>query len=269
MVNIGFVGAGMMAEAIISGMLKGGFPPEEIRAADPDATRREYITAKYHIQTQRDNPGLAGWGDLLILAVKPQYYPGVVPELRQALTDRHRLISIMAGVTTARLESDLSRGGESGVLPVVRVMPNSPAMVGAGITCLCPGSGAEPKDLDLARKIFETVGTVIDLEERLIDAATGVAGCGPAYAYMMIEAMADGGVMMGLPRRLALKLAAETLNGAARMMLADQGHPEELKDRVCSPGGATIEGVFSLEKAGFRGALIEAVKAGADKCKSI
>ncbi|MCL1804883.1 MAG: pyrroline-5-carboxylate reductase [Clostridiales bacterium] len=268
MTSIGFVGSGMMAEAVVSGMLKGGFAPEDIRGADPDGKRREHMEKTYGIRCTADNGELAGACEVLVMAVKPQYFAGAAEALRPGLRPSHRVISIMAGVTTAQLESAL-QPGRGGALPVVRVMPNTPAMVGAGVTCLCAGSKAGERDVEFAKKIFETVGAVIPLEERLIDAATGVAGCGPAYVYMIIEAMADGGAMMGLPRQVAQKLAAEAVRGAAEMVLAGQGHPGQLKDGVCSPGGATIEGVYALEKAGLRGAMMEAVKAGAEKCANI
>jgi pyrroline-5-carboxylate reductase len=269
MASIGFIGAGMMAEAIISGMLKGGFAPGDIWGADPDAGRRAHMSGAYGIHATGDNQEAAAQCGVLVLAVKPQYFSTAAALLQPALTPDHRIISIMAGVTTGRLESELRYGGGESVLPVVRVMPNIPATVRAGITCLCAGSKASEEDVAFARKIFLTVGSVADMDESMIDAATGIAGCGPAYIYMLIEALADGGVLMGLPRQLAQRLAAGMVKGAAEMVLADCGHPGELKDKVCSPGGATIAGVYSLEKSGLRGAVIEAVIAGAEKCKSL
>ena len=271
MTNIGFIGTGMMAEAIISGMLKGGFSADDIRGADPEAARRERMSSVYGIQVTEDNQALVSWSDTIVLAVKPQYFQAAVRVIRPVLNARHRIISIMAGVTTAQIEHDLRcfADDQMTVLPVIRVMPNNPAMVGAGITCMCGGSMACLEDHEFARGIFETVGEVADVNEALMDAATGVAGCGPAYVYMFIEAMADGGVMMGLSRQLAVRLAAEAVEGAARMVLEGRGHPGELKDMVCSPGGATIAGVRSLEKAGLRGAVMEAVIEGAEKCKKL
>ena len=271
MTRIGFVGAGMMAEAIISGMLAGGFAAADIRAADPDGRRREHMATTYGIEMTFDNQALAEACGVLVVAVKPQYFSEAASVLRPALRPGHRIISIMAGVSTIRLEQELRCGGpdEALALPVVRVMPNIPAMVRSGITCICAGSLAESADVELAKEIFLTVGAVAEMEEHMIDAATGVAGCGPAYVYMMIEALADGGVMMGLPRLLSQQLAAETVRGAAQMVAAGGGHPGELKDRVCSPGGATIAGVYALETSGFRGAVMEAVVAGAEKCKKI
>jgi pyrroline-5-carboxylate reductase len=260
----------MMAEAIISGMLGGGFSPSDVEGADPDASRREYMEGKYGIRVCADNQELAAGCEVLVLAVKPQYFSGAAATLCPALTPRHRIVSIMAGVRTDAIEMALRCSGKPDVtLPVVRVMPNTPAMVRAGITCVCAGKAASEQDVEFAKRMFRTVGSVADVDERLMDAATGVAGCGPAYVYMAIEALADGGVMMGLPRRLSQQLAAETVKGAAEMVLADLGHPGQLKDNVCSPGGATIEGVYALERAGLRGAFMEAVRVGADKCAGI
>lgn len=281
MANIGFIGSGMMAEAIIGGMLKGGFSSSEIWGSDPQISRREYMQEKYGITVTGDNKELVNACNVLVLAVKPQYYGSVVPELQKVLRSEHRIISIMAGITTARMEEDLRSWkkvprkavidtaqpakptGE--ILSIIRVIPNTPAVVGAGITAICAGSQVEQADMDLAKQIFSAVGSVVDAEEHLINAISGVSSCGPAYVYMMIQALADGGVMMGLPRHLAHKLAAEMVRGAAQMVLEDTGHPEELKDKVCSPGGTTIEGVYALEKAGFRGAVMEAVKVGTEK----
>ncbi|MCL2165833.1 MAG: pyrroline-5-carboxylate reductase [Clostridiales bacterium] len=270
MTKIGFIGSGMMAEAIISGMLKGGFLAAEIWGADPESKRRDHMEATYGIQVTDDNRRVAANCDVLVMAVKPQYFSAAASGLQPVLTPGHRIISIMAGVSTERLEKELScDSGQEPVLPVVRVMPNIPAMTRMGTTCLCAGRKAGPLDVELARMIFLSVGTVTNVEEYLMDAATGVAGCGPAYVYMLIEALADGGVMMGLPRQISQELAAGMVRGAAEMVLAGFGHPGELKDKVCSPGGATIAGVYMLEKSGLRGAVIEAVKAGVEKCRSI
>ena len=268
MTAIGFIGAGVMAEAIISGMLQGGFSAGDIHGADPDEKRRAHMRETYGIHVTEDNLALADACEVLVLAVKPKYYPVVARLLRNAMKPKHRLISIMAGISTTQIEHDLRcfEEGQMRVLPVVRVMPNTPAMVRSGVTSLCAGSMAGQADIGMAKGIFGTVGTVLDVEERLLDAATGVAGCGPAYVYMLIEAMADGGVMMGLPRDVAQGLAAEMVRGSAEMILAGLGHPGELKDKVCSPGGATIEGVYALEGAGFRGIIMDAVKAGTEKC---
>lgn len=271
MTNIGFIGIGAMAEAIISGMLKAGFSAADIMGADPESARREHMKSAYGINAIESNQELVSGSDVLVLAVKPQYFQGVVRVTRPFLKSDHRVISIMAGVTTTQIEHDLKffSDGQAKVLPVVRVMPNNPAMVGAGITCVCPGAAADPEDVAFARKIFGSVGSVVDVDEALMDAATGVAGCGPAYVYMLIEAMADGGVFMGLPRQLALRLAADTVRGAAEMVSKGGGHPAQLKDMVCSPGGATIAGARVLERQGFRGAVMEAIIAGAEKCKKL
>ena len=270
MAVVGFIGAGVMAEGILSGMLRGGFSPDEVMGADPDASRRAFLAEKYGIATVEDNQELASRSDLLVFAVKPQYFEKALLQVRPALRPGHKVISIMAGVTIARLEKDLRRDeSDFPTLSVVRVMPNVSVKVQAGVTSLSAGSMASPEDVERARRLFGTVGSVVEIEERLMDAATGLAGCGPAYVALIIEALADGGVLAGLSRKQAQILAAETVMGAAKMVLADVEHPAKLKDDVCSAGGATIEGVYALERHGLRAALIEAVKAGADKCSRI
>ena len=269
MTTIGFIGTGVMSEAIIGGMLKGGFVPEDIWGADPDANRRAYMIAKYGIHITESNQALAAECGVLVMAVKPQVFPDAAASLRPALTPGHSILSIVTGITTGQLETELrcAELGRQACLPVIRAVPNTPAAVQAGVTCLCPGKSAGEADMDLAKEIFRTVGAVADAAEDYMDVATGVAGCGPAYIYMLIEALADGGVMMGMPRKLSLQLAAETVKGAAAMVLAGDAHPETLKDEVCTPGGATIAGVYALEKAGLRGAVMEAVRVGVEKCK--
>jgi len=271
MTRVGFVGAGVMAEAIISGMLKSGYDRENIWCSDPVESRLEHMKTGYGINVMGNNRDLAEGCDVLVLAVKPQNFQNVVRELKPCIKSSHKLISIMAGVSTSQIEHDLRyfSDGEIVVLPVVRVMPNTPAMACAGVTCMTPGSKANAEDLAFARSMFKTVGEVADIDEALMDAATGISGCGPAYIYMIIEAMADGGVMMGMSRQMAQKLAAETVRGAAQMVLSGFGHPGELKDKVCSPAGATIAGVYALEQAGLRGAVMEAVIEGTEKSKRL
>mgnify|MGYP000901791728 CR=1 FL=1 len=260
MTKIGFIGAGMMAEAIISGMLKSGFAPEDIWGSNRRQERRHYMNKTYGIRTVEQNTEILKNCDPVVIAVKPQYFPAIQAELENCEKKNLRVISIMAGISIRRLQEVLRPDAR-----VLRAMPNTPAMIGEGVTALCADEKVEAVDLELAKKIFSSIGKVYEIEERLIDAFAGVAGCGPAYAYMMIQALADGGVRMGLPRQLAQDLAAEMLRGSAGMVLAGKGHPEELKDKVCSPGGTTIEGVYALEKAGFRAALMEAVQVSTEK----
>ena len=179
-------------------------------------------------------------------------------------TDQHLLISIAAGVTLARMEAALPAGAR-----VIRVMPNTPALVGASASAFACGKSATPEDGQLAQKLFSSVGVALQVKETLLDAVTGLSGSGPAYVFLMIEALSDGGVAAGLPRDIATKLAAQTLLGSAKLLLETGQHPAALKDMVTSPGGTTIEGLHELEKAGVRGALINAVRAATDKSKKL
>lgn len=262
--SIGFIGAGMMAEAIISGMIRQGWKPQEIWGSDHSEARRSYMEQKHGIKTTKDNRELVKHCETVVLSVKPQYFKQVVPDLQGLITENSRILSIMAGITTQRIEDALGVKAH-----IVRIMPNTPALVGSGMAALCAGTYAETADLELARRIFESVGSAIQVEEHLIDAVSGVSGSGPAYVYVMIQALADGGVRMGLDRKTALQLAAETVKGSAQMVLESGEHPEALKDKVCSPGGTTIEAMYRLEKAGFRAALMEAVQVAAEKAAKL
>jgi pyrroline-5-carboxylate reductase len=196
--------------------------------------------------------------------VKPDQVAGVLGEISPALGSNHLVISIAAGVTLSRLESCVPAG-----IRVIRVMPNTPALVGESASAFAHGTHATPHDSEIARKLLGSVGLVLEVKEKLLDAVTGVSGSGPAYAFLMIEALADGGVAAGLPRDIAQKLAAQTLLGAARMVLETGQHPGVLKDAVCSPGGTTIEAMHELEKGGVRAALMTAVRAAADKARKL
>lgn len=264
MKKIGFIGLGMMAEAIIGGMIQSGWDPALISGSDPSVERRQYMADKYKIKALDDNQLVAKDNPYLVLAVKPQYFANVLPDLQAALPEEACVLSIMAGITTARLEGALGEARR-----VVRIMPNTPALVGWGTAAVSPGQNAQKEDLALARQIFSAVGSVFEVEEKLINAVSGVSGSGPAYVYVMIQALADGGVRMGLSRALAQQLAAETLRGAAQMVLNNPDHPEALKDKVCSPGGTTIEAIYALEKAGFRAALMEAVQVSTEKADKL
>jgi pyrroline-5-carboxylate reductase len=193
--------------------------------------------------------------DVVFLAVKPQYVAEAAPEARGAVDEAKLVVSIVAGVTLAKLAQQFGTGR------LVRVMPNTPCLVGEAAAAYCLGEGASPDDGQLVKDLLSAVGVAIQVEERLLDAVTGLSGSGPAYAFVMIEALADGGVRMGLPRDVALTLAAQTLLGAAKMVLHTHEHPAMLKDRVASPGGTTIAGLQALEERAVRGALIAAVEA--------
>ena len=188
----------------------------------------------------------------------------VLAEARPHFTDKHLLVSIAAGVTLARMESVLPPGAR-----VVRVMPNTPALVGASASAFALGKSAIAEDGQLAQKLFSSVGVAYQVKESLLDAVTGLSGSGPAYVFLMIEALSDGGVAAGLPRDIATKLAAQTLLGSAKLLLETGQHPGALKDMVTSPGGTTIEGIHELEKGGLRAALMNAVRAAADKSRKL
>jgi pyrroline-5-carboxylate reductase len=260
--DFGFVGGGAMAEAILRGMLQARWQPGDIMVSEPVETRRAYLKEAYGIETTQDNSEIASQCETLILAVKPQHFEAAARDLNRNDILYERAYSIIAGVSIARLEAALPKRTR-----VVRVMPNTPALIGAATSVLSIGSQAGQEDLNLARAVFEAVGGVYILSESMMDAVTGLSGSGPAYVYLLIEAMADGGVMAGLPRDMAYKLAAETVVGSAKMVLESGLHPGALKDRVCSPAGTTIEAVYRLEKNGFRGALMEAVWAASEKSK--
>lgn len=263
--SIGFLGAGKMATALAKGVLKAGLvTPERLIAGDVTAAAREAFTAETGSKAVTSNTDVAKAANVLIIAVKPDQVSPLLAELHKSLTHDHLLVSIAAGVTLARLEAALPQGSR-----VIRVMPNTPALIGASASAFAVGEHATPEDAKLALRLFSSVGLAIQVKEPLLDAVTGLSGSGPAYVYVMIEALSDGGVAAGLPRDVATKLAAQTLLGAAQMVLETGLHPGALKDMVTSPGGTTIEGLHELEKAGVRGALMNAVRAASDKSKKL
>jgi len=253
-----------MAEAMIGGLLAGQVcPAESIWATDPIGERRDRLKGQFGIQVGPANREAVAWADVVVLAVKPQMLPAVLSELGQILA--HALvISIAAGVTIRTVAEQIA-----GAMRVVRAMPNIPALVQEGMTALALGSAVSEDDSRLARRVFEVVGRVVLVEERLMDAVTGLSGSGPAYIFQAIEALADGGVMMGLPRQTAELLAAQTVLGSARLVLESGVHPAQLKDRVASPGGTTIAGLHQLEQGGFRATLMAAVEAATIRSKEL
>jgi len=254
--RITFIGGGQMAEAMISGLLSGQVcSAESIWATDPVAERRDRLKGQFGIRVGSANHEAVVWADVNILAVKPQRLSAVLSDLGSTLASA-LVISIVAGATIRTIAEQA--GGSA---RVVRAMPNTPALVREGMTALAMGAGVSDDDAGLARTIFETIGRVVIVEERLMDAVTGLSGSGPAYVFQAIEALADGGVMMGLPRQTAELLAAQTVFGSARLVLESGVHPAQLKDRVASPGGTTIAGLHQLEQRGFRAALMAAVEA--------
>jgi pyrroline-5-carboxylate reductase len=263
--RIAFIGAGNMGEALIKGLLEAGrVRPEQLIATDIRKDRLEAIRKAYRIDTVTDNREAVAKAQILLLAVKPQVMNEVLTELRGAVAEDHCLLSIAAGIPTAFIEARFSQPTR-----VVRIMPNTPAFVLAGASAIAPGRHATPEDLEIARQILNAVGRVVQVDEKLMDAVTGLSGSGPAYIFVVIEALSDAGVRMGLSREVATLLAAQTVFGAARMVLESGEHPARLRDSVTSPGGTTIAGLHVLEQAGFRGILMTAVEAAARRSQEL
>jgi pyrroline-5-carboxylate reductase len=260
--SIGFLGAGKMATALGKGFVSAGLVgPDRLLASDPIKAARDAFARDTGGKVSNSNFDIVAAADVLFLAVKPDQVAGLLNELRPNIdVKKHLVVSIAAGVTLARMEAAAAPGTR-----IVRVMPNTPALVGASASAFATGTAATRADAETAQRLLGSVGLALEVKEKLLDAVTGVSGSGPAYAFMMIEALADGGVAAGLPREIAQRLAAQTLLGAAKMVLETGQHPGALKDAVCSPGGTTIEAVHELEKGGLRATLISAVRVASEK----
>lgn len=259
--KIGFIGGGNMAGALIRGLLHSALvTPEQIRASDVKGDRLTELHTRYGIVAGDDNEALARWADVIVIAVKPQIVDRILQPIAAALNEGDLVISIAAGVPIDALEARLPTGAR-----VVRAMPNTAAIALAGATAIAPGAHATQGDLDTAKALFDAVGRCVVLDESLLDAVTGLSGSGPAYVMLMIEALADGGVKVGLGRDTALLLAAQTVYGAAKLQLETGEHPGRLKDMVTSPGGTAIAGLHTLEAGGLRTTLIDAVEAASNR----
>ncbi len=262
--KIAFVGGGQMSEAMIGGLLAGNVcRPESLWATDRVAARCDLLKSQFGVRVGSDNREAVAWADVVVLAVKPQVLPAVVQELSEHL-HRVLVISIAAGVTIQAITSHAP-----GAKRVIRAMPNMPVLVREGMTALAGSSTLSEDDQDIGHAIFQAVGRVVAIDERLMDAVTGLSGSGPAYVFQAIEALADGGVKMGLPRQTAEVLAAQTVFGAAKMVLESGDHPAKLKDRVASPGGTTIAGLHRLEEGRFRATLMGAVEAATKRSQEL
>ena len=263
--RLGFIGAGNMAEAIIQGLLESGTAEaSQILAADVVAKRLDFMRTTYGIRTTEDNASLVDEADILVLAVKPQVAGLVLGQIGPLTNDTKLVISIVAGLTVVTMAEALTAGTR-----IVRTVPNTPVFVGAGMVALASDGPAREDDYAVARALFSPVARIVAVEEKLMDAALGVSGSGPAYGFLMVEALADGGVKMGLPRAVALELAAQTLLGAAKMCLESGRHPGQLKDMVTSPGGTTIAALHKMEAGGVRAALMDAVEAAARRAAEL
>jgi pyrroline-5-carboxylate reductase len=263
--TVGFLGAGQMATALAKGFLAADrLTADRLSACDvlPAAA------ARFHEQTGGRAAKTAGdvlaASDVVILAVKPQHMAGLLVEAAPHVKDSHLFISIAAGIPLSALEAGLGPAAR-----VIRVMPNTPCLVGQGASAFSLGSRATAADGELVQQLLSTVGLALPVPERLLDAVTGLSGSGPAYVYLMIEALSDGGVRMGLPRDVAAKLAAQTVLGAAEMVQRTGEHPGALKDAVASPGGTTIAGLHVLEQHAVRGALMDAVQAATERSRQL
>jgi len=263
--TIGFLGAGKMAEALARGLLEGALaPPEQVVMSDVDPARRDFIARELAVRVVDDNKTLAEASDIVVVALKPGVVRSVLPGLADAITPQKLVVSIAAGITLAELEAMLGEGTR-----VVRVMPNTPCLVGSGAAGFACGSAASKADADVVAQILGAVGVCFPLPEKLLDAVTGLSGSGPAFVAVVIEALADGGVLCGIPRDVALTLAAQTVLGTARLIVETGKHPAAVKDMVASPGGTTIEGLQALEEGHLRAALIRAVEVATLKSQKL
>ena len=255
--TIAFIGGGNMAAAMIQGLLTAGCTPASIRVAEPDPNRRETLTHRYPVAIMAENQAVVPGAHALVIAVKPGKVDGVLQELAPLLGPEMLVLSIAAGVSLAQLQRALPVDQ-----PLVRVMPNTPALIGAGIAALLPRPHLSLAQRQLAQQIMAVTGDVVEVEEESwMDGITALSGSGPAYLFLIAEALSDGGVACGLPRALADRLAVKTLIGSARLIDETGQHPAVLKNQVTSPGGTTIAGLVALETAGVRGALVAAVQA--------
>lgn len=262
---LGVIGTGNMGAALVRGVVRAGaLPPGRIVVSDSDVGRASALASELGLAAATTNHELAAGSEVVLLAVKPGVVPAVLAEIAPALTAEQTLVSIAAGVTLAKIKACL--GVASPVL--VRVMPNTPALVGAGVLAVSAPGVAGDRRAELVR-LLSAVGQVVEVGEELMDAVTGLSGSGPAFVFVFIEALADGGVAAGLPRPIAMQLAIETVAGAAKLVQETGQHPGALKDAVASPGGTTIAGLSELERGGFRGLVAAAVRAAAQRSREL
>ncbi len=264
-VKIGFIGLGNMGSAMIGGMLsKGIADPRDITGADSFQEAADKAAETYGIRTTPNNQAAVEFADILILAVKPQILAGVIENIRSEIKKETVIISIVAGKTIDWLEKAFEKP-----VKIVRVMPNTPALVGEAISGVCRNESVTDQEMEKCLMILKSFGQAEEVAEHMMDAVVGVGGSSPAYVFMFIEALADGAVAAGMPRNQAYRFAAQSVLGSAKMVLETGKHPGELKDMVCSPGGTTIEAVKVLEEKGMRGAVMAAVEACVNKSRNL
>ena len=263
--TIAFLGAGNMAEALIKGLLRAGTArPDSLIATGRRTERLEPLQRAYGVRTTLDNLTAVREADVVVLAVKPQALDKVLLQVAPAATPGKLFISVAAGVPLSVMEKRLGPG-----MRVIRTMPNTPSLVGMGACALAPGEHASEEDMAVASRVFQSVGITTVVEENLLDAVTGLSGSGPAYIFLVIEALSDAGVKVGLPRYTAQKLAAQTVLGSAQLLIETNAHPGQLKDQVTSPGGTAIAGLHTLEAGGLRTTLINAVEAATRRSREL
>ncbi len=263
--TIGFLGTGNMAEALIKGLIGAGVvEPKQIRGSDPRKERCDVMKQRYGIHTTTSNAEVVQPAEIVVLSVKPQILPKVLDEIAPHLKPSALVISVAAGVPVSAIEPRLPEGTR-----VVRTMPNTPALVGAGATAIAAGQHAKDDDVEATRRMFDAVGMTVVLDESQLDAVTGLSGSGPAYVFLIIEALSDAGVKMGLSRYNAQALAAQTVLGSAKLLIETKEHPGVLKDMVTSPGGTAIAGLHTLEAGGLRTTLINAVEAATNRSREL
>ena len=263
--KIGVIGLGNMATAIIGGILnKNIVSADQIYGFDVNQTAVDAAKNRFFIQTASDNRQLAAEADLILLAVKPQYAATVIEEIKDVIHENTIIVSIMAGKSIQFMEEAFGKK-----VKIVRTMPNTPALVGEGCTAISINDLVDSKESDMVLSIFQSFGKASLVDEKLMDVVVGVSGSSPAYVFLFIEALADGAVLHGMPRKQAYEFAAQAVLGSAKMVLETGMHPGALKDMVCSPGGTTIEAVKVLEQMGFRGAVMEAMDAATEKSKTL
>lgn len=262
--TMGFIGGGAIAEALINGLVKSGLAKDEqIVVTDISEERLRYLNTTFGVNISTDNLQVASNVDVLFLTIKLQVASKVLEEIRHVVNSSTLVVSVVAGLTINAIEQQLAK------VPVIRVMPNTPVAVGAGMAALCSGQLASEEHVSIITKVFKASGRAVVLDESQMDAVTGLSGSGPGYGFVIIDALADAGVRVGLPRKVAVTLAAQTLLGAAKMVLETGEHPAKLRDMVTSPGGTTIAGIHVLEQKGVRAALIDAVIAAAERSEQM
>lgn len=263
--RMGIIGAGRIGEALISGLLEAGFVrPSDVVASDVNETRLRHVSSTYNIECVGSNAEVPRRCEVVVLSVKPKDVRKVLEEIREGLTEGHLLISVAAGITTNYIARVLNKR-----VPIVRAMPNVAVLVREGMTVITPGPWAEERHMKLAEEIFSSVGKVMRAPEEFFDAVTALSGSGPAYASLIIEAMIDAGIRVGLPREAAAVLAAQSVLGAAKMLLRTGEHPAKLREMVTTPAGVTIEGIVELEEGRLRATIIRAITRAARRSREL